>query len=65
VQDEERVVVRRRQRNMGEGAALRTPLAHAIGDISIVHDADLEYSPADIPCVRIARYLSAPATGAH
>ena len=49
-----------RQRNMVEGAALRTPLAQAIGDISIVHDADLEYSPVDIPCVRIARYLSAP-----
>src|SRR5580704_8030165 len=49
--DEERVVLLRHERNMGKGAALRTALARATGEISIVHDADLEYNPADIPAL--------------
>ena len=67
-----RISLFRHERNMGKGAALRTALAHATGDVTIVHDADLEYNPADIPAVLVpfveegadavfgSRYISAP-----
>jgi glycosyltransferase involved in cell wall biosynthesis len=69
---DERIVLLRNEQNLGKGAALRKAIAHSSGDISIVHDADLEYDPADIPSLLIpfaregadavygSRYLSAP-----
>ena len=35
--------------NRGKGAAIRTGLEHATGDVVLVQDADLEYDPEDWP----------------
>jgi len=67
-----RLTIVRRERNHGKGAAVRTALEHATGDICVIHDADLEYNPGDIPAllrpfvdegadaVFGSRYLAAP-----
>lgn len=36
-------------RNLGKGAAIRTALKHAKGEVILIQDADLEYSPEDYP----------------
>ena len=42
-------VVLIRQQNRGKGAAIRTGIPHADGDIIVIQDADMEYDPVDVP----------------
>jgi len=48
---DERLVKLRHPVNRGKGAAVRTAAAAATGDYVQPFDADLEYSPADIPAI--------------
>lgn len=51
--EDERIVLLRHERNQGKGAGIRSALSRATGEICIVHDADLEYNPADIPSLLV------------
>src|SRR3989442_4270353 len=70
--EDERIILLRHERNQGKVTAVRTAICRSTGDIIIIHDADLEYDPTDIPSLLVpfakegadavfgSRYLSAP-----
>jgi len=45
---DDRVRLLRHEQNRGKGAAVKTALAHARGELAAVFDADLEYDAADL-----------------
>jgi dolichol-phosphate mannosyltransferase len=47
----DRVTLLQHDVNRGKGAAIRSGIAHATGDIVLIQDADTEYDPADYPAL--------------
>ncbi len=59
--DDPRVVVKLHEKNQGKGGAIKTAAREATGDYIIICDADLEYSPAQIPSL-LAPIIAGDAT---
>ncbi len=45
----------RHEKNSGKGAAVRTGVSKASGDVLLIQDSDLELTPKDIPSMLIAK----------
>jgi glycosyltransferase involved in cell wall biosynthesis len=49
--NEEHIRVILHEKNQGKGAAVRTGIQNATGDVLLIQDADLEYNPRDYPAL--------------
>jgi glycosyltransferase involved in cell wall biosynthesis len=47
--DTNRLTIVFHEQNQGKGAAVRTAVGHARGELTLIQDGDLEYDPADYP----------------
>jgi glycosyltransferase involved in cell wall biosynthesis len=47
----DQITTLRNSRPTGKGSAIRLALPHALGQVTIIQDADLEYAPEQIPMV--------------
>ena len=47
--DDSQITVLFHSKNAGKGAAIRTAIGKISGDVTLIQDADLEYSPKDYP----------------
>ncbi len=45
----DRIIVLRNQSSLGKGASIITGLPYASGSVVVIQDADLEYSPEEVP----------------
>lgn len=53
-------ILLRHSRRLGKGAAIKTALTAASGDLVIIQDADLEYTPSDWPFLLEAQSQNSP-----
>ena len=51
LEDDADTIVIFHEHNQGKGAAVRTGLQHASGDVMLIQDADLEYDPREYPAL--------------
>ena len=49
--NKEYITVILHEKNQGKGAAVRTGIQNATGEVLLIQDADLEYNPRDYPAL--------------
>ena len=52
-EEDHRIIFLRHESKKGKGAAIRTAVSRASGDVTVIHDAGQEHDPADIPALLV------------